>query len=350
MRILVTGNLGYLGPVVAAHLRATLPGATLLGFDTGYFAHGPTMPGASPEGLVDAQHSGDIRSIPSALLEGVDAVVHLAAISNDSIGRRFAAVTDAINRQATLRLAELARDAGVGRFVLASSASVYGPSAGGARRETDPLNPVTAYARSKRAAEEGLQRMDRGGMAVTCLRFPMACGMSPGLRLDLVLNDFVTSAMAAGEIVLLSDGTPWRPLIDVQDMARAVEWAITGDAVKPGDALVVNAGSEAWNLHLQELAEAVAAEIPGTRISLNAGALPDRRSYPLDFSLFRRLAPEHQPRVSLAESIRGLRDGLAALDCAGRDCRASQLLRLQELERLMHDGMLDPELRWASAA
>jgi len=350
LRILITGNLGYVGPVVAAHLRASLPGATLLGFDTGYFAHGPAMPDASPECLVDAQHSGDIRGFPPALLEGVDAVVHLAAISSDSVGRRFEAVTDAINHRASLRLAELARDAGVRRFVLASSTSVYGPAAGGAQQETDPLNPVTAYARSKRAAEEGLQRMDRGAMAVTCLRFPMACGMSPGLRLDLVLNDFVASAMAAGEIVLLSDGTPWRPLIDVQDMARAIEWAITGDAVQPGDALVVNAGSDAWNLRLRDLAEAVAAEIPGTRVSLNAGAPPDRWSCPLDFSLFRRLAPDHQPRTSLAGSIRGLRDGLAALDCAGRDYQASQLLRLQELERLMRDGMLDPELRWASAA
>ncbi len=350
MHILVTGNLGYVGRVVAAHLRASLPSALLTGFDTGYFTHGPALPAAPPEDPVDAQHAGDIRRFPPALLEGVEAVVHLAAISSDLVGHRFEAVTDAINHRATLCLAELARDAGVRRFVLASSASVYGPAAGGARRETDPLNPVTAYARSKRAAEEGLQRMDRGRMAVTCLRFPTACGMSPALRLDLVLNDFVASALAAGEIALLSDGTPWRPLIEVQDMARAIEWAITGDAVQPGEALAVNAGGDAWNLRLQELAEAVAAEIPGTRVSLNAGAPPDRWSSPLDFSLFRRLAPDHQPRASLAGSIRALRDGLAALGCAGRDGRAWQLQRLQALARLTREGMLDPELRWASAA
>lgn len=133
-------------------------------------------------------------------------------------------------------------------------------------------------------------------------------------------------------------------------MARAIEWAVTGDAVWPGDWLAVNAGSDAWNLRLRDLAEAVAAEIPGTRVSLNAAAPPDRWSAPLDVSLFRRLAPDHQPRVSLPESICALRDGLAALDCAGRDCRASRLLRLQELERLMRKGMLDPELRWTSAA
>ena len=167
------------------------------------------------------------------------------------MGVRFEAVTDEINHRASLAVAEAARDAGVRRFVFASSCSVYGLAAGDARKETDPLNPLTAYARSKIAAEEGLKQMDRGGMGVTCLRFATACGMSPRLRLDLVLNDFVAGALASGEVSVLSDGTPWRPLIDVRDMARAIEWAITGDGVEAGGFLSINAGSDDWNVQVR---------------------------------------------------------------------------------------------------
>jgi len=350
LRILITGNMGYVGPVVAAHLRATLPGAELIGFDAGFFAHCLTTPEPLPERLLDAQHFGDIRDIPGALLRGVDAVVHLAAISNDPMGNRFETVTDAINHRASLRLAELARQAGVRRFVFASSCSVYGLASGEARRETDPLNPLTAYARSKISTEEGLRQMDRGGMAAVCLRFATACGMSPRLRLDLVLNDFVAGAIASGEISVLSDGTPWRPLIDVADMARAIEWALTGEAVGPGEILSVNAGSDAWNVQVRELAEAVAAEIPGTRVSINADAPPDKRSYRVDFSLFRRLAPDHQPRMTLADSVRALRDGLGAIGFADRDFRASRQIRLKVLDELMANGRLGADLRWAAPA
>jgi nucleoside-diphosphate-sugar epimerase len=347
LRILITGNMGYVGPVVAAHLRATLPEAELIGFDAGFFAHCLTTPDPLPERMLAAQHFGDIRAIPPALLRGVDAVVHLAAISNDPMGNRFEAVTDAINHRASLALAEAARDAGVRRFVFASSCSIYGVAAGEARRETDPVNPLTAYARSKIATEEGLRQMDRGGMGVTCLRFATACGMSPRLRLDLVLNDFVAGAMAGGEITVLSDGTPWRPLIDVRDMARAIEWAITGQAVGEGECLTVNAGSDAWNVQVRDLAEAVAAEIPGTRVSINTDAPPDRRSYRVDFARFRELAPHHQPQVTLAASVRRLRDGLAAIGFADREFRGSQHMRLKVLDRLMAEGKLDEALHWA---
>lgn len=347
MRILITGNLGYVGPVLARHLRAVAPGAELIGFDTGFFAHCLTTPDPLPERVLDAQRFGDVRDPPRDLLAGVDAVVHLAAISNDPMGKRFEAVTDAINHRASLGLAERAREAGVGRFVFASSCSIYGLAEGAARRETDPLNPLTAYARSKIATEEGLRQMERGGMTAVCLRFATACGMSPRLRLDLVLNDFVAGAMAGGEVTVLSDGTPWRPLIEVRDMARAIEWALFEEAAPPGGFLAVNAGSDAWNLQVRDLAGAVAEQLPGTRVSINTAAPPDQRSYRVDFGLFRRLAPRHQPRVSLAEAVRGLRDGLAAIGFADRDYRASARIRLQVLDRLMEEGRLDPALRWA---
>jgi len=136
----------------------------------------------------------------------------------------------------------------------------------------------------------------------------------------------------------------------VADMARAIEWALTGEAVGPGEILSVNAGSDAWNVQVRELAEAVAAEIPGTRVSINADAPPDKRSYRVDFSLFRRLAPDHQPRMTLADSVRALRDGLGAIGFADRDFRASRQIRLKVLDGLMASGRLGADLRWAAPA
>src|SRR5208282_382122 len=138
-----------------------------------------------------------------------------------------------------------------------------------ARREEDELNPLTAYAGSKIATEQGLVALDRGDMIVTCLRFATACGMSDRLRLDLVINDFVACALARGEITVLSDGTPWRPLIDVKDMARAIEWAVRRPAANGGEFLVVNAGADSWNYQVKDLAAAVAQAVSGTKVSIN---------------------------------------------------------------------------------
>lgn len=347
MRILITGNMGYVGPMVVRHLRARLPDAVLLGFDTGLFAHCLTTSGPLPEILLDAQHFGDVRDVPDSLFEGVDAVVHLAAVSNDPMGNRFEAATDAINRAASLRVAEQAHQAGVRAFVFASSCSVYGSAEGGARREGDALNPLTAYARSKIATEEGLQQRDLSGMTVTCLRFATACGMSDRLRLDLVLNDFVAGALASGEITVLSDGTPWRPLIDVRDMARAIEWAVLRPPEQGGPVLVVNAGSDAWNHRVRDIAEAVARCVPGTSVSINAEAPPDLRSYRVDFSLFRSLAPEHQPREDLSSSIQGVAAGLRAIGFKDSNFRESSSIRLRTLAAHLDEGRLSPDLHWA---
>lgn len=345
MRVLITGNMGYVGPVLVRHLRARFPGAVLVGYDAGYFAHCLTTPGPLPEALLDAQRFGDVRELPAGLLEGVDAVVHLAAVSNDPMGDRYVEATDAINRGASVRLATLAAEAGVGAFVFASSCSVYGFAEGGARTEADPVNPLTAYARSKVGTERALQALGNGRMAVTCLRFATACGMSDRLRLDLVLNDFVAGAVTGGAVSVLSDGTPWRPLIDVGDMARAIEWAIGRRVEEGGAVLVVNAGSSRWNLQVRELAAAVAGAIPGTRVSINADALPDRRSYAVDFGLFERLAPEHQPVASLEGSIGRVRDGLQAMGFADAGFREGRHIRLKVLGGLEASGQLDAALR-----
>lgn len=350
MRILVTGNMGYVGPVVVQHLRGRFPQAEILGLDSGLFAHCLTVPGPLPEARhLSAQHFGDTRDPPEALLRGTDVVVHLAAISNDPMGNRFEAVTDEINRFASLDLARRAGQAGVRAFVFASSCSVYGLADDGPpRRESDTLNPLTAYARSKIGTEEGLRQADNGAMTVTCLRFATACGMSDRLRLDLVLNDFVAGALVSGRVTVLSDGTPWRPLIAVTDMARAIEWAALRQPDAGGQFLAVNVGSDNWNYRVRDLADAVAREVPGTEVNINPDAPPDNRSYRVDFSLFRSLAPDHQPRETLAGTIQGLANGMRALSFDDPAFRESALVRLHVLSGHIEAGRLSPDLRWSA--
>ena len=345
MRILVTGNLGYVGPSVVRQLRLSYPNAVIHGYDDAFFAHCLTNVDVLPERLLDQQNFGDVRAIDPGLLEGVDAVIHLAAVSNDPMGDRFAAVTRAINQDASVALARAASRAGVRNFVFASSCSVYGVAAGGPRREDDPLNPITAYAASKIGTETGLAELG-GSMTITCLRFATACGMSSRLRLDLVLNDFVACALSSGEISVLSDGTPWRPLIDTADMALAMEWAASRPADAGGRFLVVNAGTNTGNYQVRDLAAAVAEAVPGTRVSINLEAPADSRSYQVDFSRYASLAPRHQPRVTLSESIRQLVEGLRGMGFADPDFRSSSLIRLRVLQDHIISGRLSEDLQW----
>ncbi len=346
MKILITGNMGYVGPALVRFLRQNRPDAFLLGFDSGFFGQSLTGCAVLPETLLDRQVFGDVRDLPDELLEGVDAVVSLAAISNDPMGKTFETATGDINLMANVALAKKCRAAGVRAFVFASSCSLYGASAGGARKETDPANPLTAYARSKIGTEDALRAMDLGEMVVTSLRFATACGMSDRLRLDLVLNDFVACALASREITVLSDGTPWRPLIDVNDMARAIDWAIGRGPIGSERFLAVNVGRDEANYQVKDLAEAVAAAVPGTKVSINTSAPPDLRSYKVDFSLLRSLAPSAVPQISLHDSIVGLRDGLSAMGFADADFRSSPFMRLKTLESHIAQRRLDADLRW----
>lgn len=347
--MLITGPMGYVGPVVVRHLRSRFPNAEIIGFDSGYFAHNLTGSALLPEAQLDRLHFGDIREFPPDLLDGVDVVIHLAAISNDPMGKEFESVTAAINERAGIALAGMAEQRGVGRFVFASSCSIYGAAESGLRRESDPLNPLTAYARSKVAMENALRATNDAGMTVTCLRFATACGMSDRLRLDLVLNDFVASAVVTGEITVLSDGTPWRPLIDVADMARAIEWAAVRDPDHGGRVLMVNVGDKGANRQVRDLASMVADGLPGTRISINTEAPPDKRSYQVDFSLFAKLAPSHTPIVPLSQSVRNLLAGLSSIGFADGKFRSSQLMRLKTLKDHIAAGRLSADLRWQQA-
>lgn len=350
MKILVTGNMGYVGPSVVRQLRGTYPLASIIGLDLGLFAQCLTVgPGIFPECRVDAQYFADVRNIPALLLEGIDAIVHLAAISNDPMGNRFEEVTLDVNYRASVELARRAKSAGVGAFVFASSCSVYGLADEGPRNESSAVNPLTAYAKSKVLTEESLSGLAGPDFKVTCLRFGTACGMSDRLRLDLVLNDFVASGVAAKRIAILSDGTPWRPLIDVKDMARAVDWAISRSPSAGGDFLIMNTGSDRSNFQVKDLAAAVARLLPGVEISINESAQPDKRSYRVDFSRFRTLAPNHQPKVDIDTTVLELEEGLASIGFQDTNFRKSAFIRMNVLNQLLSRGWLNDRLEWSPA-
>ncbi|MCI0557382.1 MAG: SDR family oxidoreductase [Nitrososphaera sp.] len=348
MKILITGNMGYIGPCVVQRLRESYPQATLVGLDTGYFAHCLTNVDVLPECRVDIQYFADVRRIPKEALCDVDAIVHLAAISNDPMGNTFEEVTFDINHRASVELAKEAKRQGVKAFIFASSCSMYGLADDTPRKESSPLNPLTAYAKSKAYTERELQELADRRFSVTSLRFATACGMSERLRLDLVVNDFAACAVTSKNISILSDGTPWRPLIHLKDMAKAIEWAISRDCDAGGNFLAVNVGSNAWNYQVKELAQAVAKVVPDVTVSVNKDAPPDQRSYRVDFSLYEKLAPKHQPLVDLLTAIRELKDGLDAMEFDDANFRSSKHMRLKVLMQLRERGLLDKNLNWSN--
>jgi len=338
--------MGYIGPRLLEQLRSSVPDAVLVGIDTGYFAHCLTGATVFPETRLDVQHFADLRKLPRGLFDDVDAVVHLAAISNDPMGDRYKEVTHDINFLASLNLAREAKAAGVKRFVFASSCSVYGFAEGEARSEQAPLNPLTAYAKSKIGMEEELKKLADDSFVVTCLRFATACGASDRLRLDLVLNDFVAGAIASRQITVLSDGTPWRPLIHVNDMALAIDWALQRNVAEGGTFIALNSGSNAWNYQVRDLAESVAEIIPGVSVSINKDAPADKRSYQVDFGLYQKLAPNHQPRMTLKTAIEDLAERLESMKFSDTDFRNSQLIRLKVLAQHCELGRLNSQLEW----
>ena len=297
-----------------------------------------------PEIYLDKQHYGDVRNFPENLLKDVDAVVQLAAISNDPIGNKFEKVTMEVNYEAVIDIAKKAKNAGVKKVIFASSCSVYGFAEENERTEESSVNPLTAYAKSKVMTENDLALLAGNDFQVTCLRFATACGMSDRVRLDLVLNDFVAGAIATGEINIMSDGSPWRPLINVRDMGRAIIWGIKRTATNGGNFLVVNTGSNEWNYQIKELAYAIHNILKDTRVSINKDAQPDKRSYRVSFDKFSRLAEGYTPVYNLEQSIRDLAEGLKAIRFNDRNYRQSRLIRLFVVNELLSENILNERL------
>ncbi|MFP5040094.1 NAD-dependent epimerase/dehydratase family protein [Parasediminibacterium sp. JCM 36343] len=343
MRILIVGNLGYIGPVLTKHLKLKYPGCHLIGYDIGYFTHCTTTKGPMPDIYLDTQYYGDVRQFDENCLSNIDAVVYLAAISNDPMGNVFQKPTYEINCDAAVTMASMAKAKGVQKFIFASSCSVYGYADGYAKTEDSSVMPLTAYAESKIKAETLLEPLADTNFEVCCLRFATACGFSDRLRLDLVLNDFVASALLLKKIEILSDGTPWRPLIHVSDMALAIDWAIH-NAIK-NSFLVMNTGSNRMNVQVKGLAEEVSQIVSNVEVNINKDAQPDKRSYKVSFELFEKLAPEaFQPKYDLAAAIKDLVIGLEWIGFSDNNFRNSSLIRLNVLQSYLANGVLDKGL------
>ncbi len=342
MNVLITGHQGYVGSVLVPFLRSNMPSARLVGLDAGYFAN--ILFGGNPDASADWNIQGDVRrNIGPHFLDGFDAVVHLAAVSNDPMGERFEAATRQANYQATVGLAQLARRAGVRRFVLASSCSVYGAGGDEPRDEFAPLDPLTEYARSKVDAERDILKMADRLFQVYPFRFATAYGASPRHRLDLVVNDFVASAVRTGKVVVRSDGTPWRPVVHVLDMCRAILWALT-TTHREYYPVPLNVGEK--NFQVKDLAMAVVKQT-GAEIQINKDAAPDRRSYRVNFDLFHDMAPGYTPAVSLEQGVADLVSYTKDLLKVPAEYRSDDVFsRLHVLDRLVEQGKLDEELFW----
>jgi nucleoside-diphosphate-sugar epimerase len=339
MRVLVTGHAGYIGSVLAPFLAAC--GHDVVGLDAELF-HGCDF-GVEPE--VIRGRVADVRDVVPSDLAGVDAIVHLAALSNDPLGDLDPGMTRNVNCDGTLRLARAAREAGVRRFVFASSCSMYGASGTDeALDESAPLRPLTAYAESKVRAEEGLFALAAPDFAPVSMRNGTAFGASPRLRLDIVLNNLAAWAHTTGRIRLLSDGTAWRPLVHVRDIAKAALTLLEApeDRIR-GEAF--NVGTDGQNYRVRRLAE-ILATVTGCAIEIADGSSADQRSYRVDFSKLARTFPDLVFDWDAERGARELVDAYRTVDLRWEDFDGDRYVRIRRLLSLRDAGKLDGELRW----
>ena len=343
MRILLTGHHGYIGSVSGPLLRAA--GHEVTGLDT-FFYEGCDLRD-EPDGI-PAQRL-DLRDADPAGLAGHDVVVHLAALSNDPLGDVSPELTKAINFEATVRLARAAKEAGVSRFVFSSSCSMYGASdQERAVDESAPLKPLTAYAESKVLSEEALADLADEDFSPIFMRNATAYGVSPRLRVDLVLNNLVGWAFTTGKVKIMSDGTPWRPLIHVEDISRATLAVLEAprEAVH-GEAF--NVGRNAENYQVRELAEIVRETVGDCEIEYAGSGDPDPRSYRVDFTKFAEAFPDAGLRWTARDGAQEVLDAYREVDLTLEDFEGDRYVRLKHLRLLLDRGELDPELRWRAA-
>jgi nucleoside-diphosphate-sugar epimerase len=342
MRILLTGHTGYIGTVMAPMLAQA--GHEVVGLDTGLFEE--CVLGSPPAPIPELR--ADIRDVGREDLAGFDALVHLAALSNDPLGELDPQCTYDINLHATVRLAELARAAGIERFVYSSSCSVYGASGGDELvDERAPMAPVTAYAISKVKVEDELRQLADDDFSPIYMRNATVYGFSPRLRTDLVLNDLVARAHLGGEVTVLSDGTPWRPIIHVSDVARAFLAALEAPRERVHNE-AFNIGDEQENYRVRTIAEIVERTVPGAELVITGETGPDPRSYRVSFAKVREHLPAFRPAwnaergaAELYEQYR--RHGLTAQAFARR------YRRLPWLQQLLDAGAVTTDLRWTAS-
>lgn len=342
MRILLTGHDGYIGAVMSRMLVEQ--NHDVVGLDSGLF-EGCTF---GDDLFAIPQISKDIRDVERADLEGFDAVVHLAAISNDPLGNLNPECTYAINHRASVRLAELARDAGVSRYVYSSSCSVYGAaSPDDILDESAAFSPVTPYAKSKVMVEDDVRVLATDDFSPTYMRNATVYGVSPKLRGDLVVNNLVGWALTTGRVHLKSDGTPWRPLVHVEDLCRAFSAVLSASREYIHNESF-NVGRNEENYRISDVAEIVERAVEGSVLTYAEGAGPDPRCYRVDFGKIETRLPGYDPTWTVARGVDQLLSAYREVGLEQKDLEGDRYLRIEHIARLLEDKKLDSDLRWTT--
>lgn len=341
MRVLVTGHNGYVGSVLMPMLVEA--GHEVVGLDSNLYK-GSSF-GQVPGGASITEINKDIRDVQSDDLDGFDAILHLAGLSNDPLGDLNPTLTYKINHQASVRLAKKAKAVGVRRFVFSSSCSNYGAGGQDLLDENSPFNPVTPYGKSKVLVEQDVSRLADDDFIPTFLRSATAYGVSPKLRFDLVVNNLVAWAFTTGQVYMKSDGTPWRPLVHVEDMALAFVATLSA----PDQAVynqAFNVGQTKENYRIRELAEFVAQAVPDSRVEFAATAGPDKRNYRVNCDKIANTLPDYKPKWDVPKGIQQLYEAYQQVGIQLADFEGPRYRRILHIEELIENGQLDKNLRW----